>query len=97
MGQYSVISSRTLKNKNGEDKGVLKVLVKKGSTVAETKYRCPECSNEQQLNLEWIRPFVVTCSKCSNKMMMKKLKEEIKKEKKKEKAETEKKLMSFKA
>ncbi len=96
MGQYSIISNRTLKNKNGEDKGVLKVLVKTGSTVADVNYRCPECSNQQQIQMEWVRPLIVTCSKCSTKIKMEKLKDELKKEKKKEKAETEKRLMAFK-
>ncbi|MBI4163809.1 MAG: hypothetical protein HY512_03025 [Candidatus Aenigmarchaeota archaeon] len=97
MGQFSVVSNRTLKNKKGEDAGRLKVLVRTGTTVAETSYKCPECFHEEQLNLEWQRPLVVTCSKCANKIKMEKLKDEIKKEKKKEKAETEKKLMAFKA
>src|SRR3989338_124998 len=97
MGQYSIVSNRVLKNKAGEDKGVLKVLVKTGTTIADVSYRCPECANQEQLQLEWARPLIVTCSKCSNKMKMEKLKDEIKKQKKKEKVETEKKLMAFKA
>ncbi len=97
MGQFSVVSNRTLKNEKGEDAGRLKVLVRTGATVAEVSYKCPECSNEQQINLEWRRPLVVTFFKCSNKMKMEKLKDEIKKQKKKEKIETEKRLMAFKA
>ena len=97
MGEYSVVSNRTLKNAGGEDAGVLRVRVKTGSTIAETSYKCPECANQDNLTLEWARPLVVPCSKCGNKMKMEKLKDEIKKEKKKEKAETEKKLMAFKA
>lgn len=97
MGQFSVISNRTLKNKNGEESGRLKVLVRTGTTIAEIDYKCPECFNEAHLNLEWQRPLIIICSKCGNKMKMEKLKAEIKKAKKKEKAETEKKLMAFKA
>ena len=95
MGQFSVISSRRLKNKAGQETGRLKVLVRTGSTTAETSYKCPECLNEGQINLEWQRPFVVACQKCSGKMKMEKLKKEMKKEKDAEKKQKEAELIKF--
>ena len=85
MGQFRYVTNRSVKDKAGEDKGKIKVLVRQGSDTAEVDYVCPECGNSQHVEQEWKRPFVVKCSKCGFSIKLTKLKDEIKKEKKKEK------------
>ncbi len=85
MGDYSFISNRVLKNKDGQDSGNIAVRVKVGSTVAEGFYICPECKHKGQINQGWGRPFSVKCEACQVLMKLPKLKDEIKKEKQAEK------------
>jgi len=81
MGQYKYVTNRTVKNKGGEDKGKIKVLVPADSDKASVDYVCPECGFSEHEEQPWERPFVVICSKCNTKIKIPKLKEEIKKEK----------------
>jgi hypothetical protein len=43
MGLYKYVTNRTLKNKAGEEKGKIKVLVPNDSDTAQVDYVCPEC------------------------------------------------------
>ena len=98
MGQFRFVCNRSLKNKKGEEAGRMKILVKTGSEIAETDYKCPECLHEEHATPKWERPFEVTCSKCQFKIKLPKLKEEMKKEKDKEKKRKQEELMkNFKA
>ncbi len=83
--QYQYVSNRSMKNQKGEETGRLQVLVKVNSTVADVKYKCPECVHEEQMQQEWKKPFNVKCSKCGNLMRLAKLLAQFKKEKKAEK------------
>ncbi len=85
MGNYRYITNRTLLNKAGEEKGNMAVLVPNDSSTARVKYRCPECSHQEQTEQEWKRPFNVKCSGCGFLMRLPKLKDEVKKEKNREK------------
>lgn len=82
--KYRFVTNRLLKNKNGEEKGRLKAMVKTGSDTAEADYTCPECGHSEHLEVEFVRPFKVRCSKCGFLMRVSKLKDEMKREKKKE-------------
>lgn len=93
MRQFRFVSNRTAKNSKGEETGNIKVLVRTGSETAETKYKCPECLFEEQTELPWVRPFLVTCSKCKFKIKMPKLKEEMKREKDQAKKKKQEELM----
>ena len=83
--QYQYVSNRGLKNQKGEDAGRLQVLVKVNSTMADVKYKCPECLKEAQKQQEWKKPFNVKCDQCGNLMRLAKLLAAFKKEKKAEK------------
>lgn len=85
MRLYKYVTNRTLKNKAGEEKGKIKVLVPADSDTAQVDYICSECGFGEHVEQEWKRPFVVICSKCGTKIGMSKLKDEIKKEKDREK------------
>jgi len=82
MGLYKYVTNRTLKNKAGEEKGKIKVLVPNDSDTAQVEYVCPECGFSEHKEQEWKRPFVVKCGKCGVSMKIPKLKDEIKREKK---------------
>jgi len=97
MGQFRFVSNRSVKNKKGEEAGKMKVLVRTDSNTAETDYKCPECLHEEHVNVEFLRPFSVTCSKCGFKINVPKLKDEMKKEKNLEKKRKEAELMRFKS
>jgi ribosomal protein L37AE/L43A len=86
MGQFRYVTNRTLKNKSGEVKGRIKVLVREGSDTAEVDYACPECGFSEHKEQEWQRPFIVKCSRCGASIKIPRLKDEIKKEKKAAKA-----------
>jgi hypothetical protein len=66
MGQFRYVTNRTLKNKSGEVKGRIKVLVREGSDTAEVDYACPECGFSEHKEQEWQRPFIVKCSRRFN-------------------------------
>lgn len=85
MRQFRYVTNRSLKNKAGEDKGHIKVLVPNDSDTAQVDYVCPECGHGGHLEQVWQRPFIIVCSKCDAKLKIPKLKEEIKKEKQREK------------
>ena len=95
MGQFRFVSNRSIKNKAGEEKGKMKVLVRADSETAETDYKCPECFHEEHINVPWARPFFVICSKCKVKINLPKLKEEMKKEKNAEKKKKQAELMAL--
>ena len=78
MGQYKYMSNRTVANKNGEENGKLRVLVKNDSDMAEVDYVCPECSDSRHLEKPWKRPFNVKCEKCGFLMRLPKLKGKVK-------------------
>lgn len=81
--KYRFMSNRILKNSNQEEKGKMRVLVKRDSDIAETDYECPQCGFKEHVEPEWKRPFSVKCSKCDFIMKLPKLKDEMKREKKK--------------
>lgn len=83
MGMFRYITNRAVKNKSGEDKGKIKIVVRTGSDTAEVDYVCPECLNSEHIEQTWKRPFSVKCSKCNFLLRLAKLKDELKKEKKK--------------
>lgn len=85
MGQYKYVTNRSVKNKSGEEKGKIRILVKTGSDTAEVDYVCPECVNSEHTETPWRRPFSVKCSKCGFLLRIPKLKDEIKRDKKKPK------------
>ena len=85
MGLYKYVTNRRVKNKAGEDKGKIKVLVPADSDTAQVDYVCPECEFSEHKEQEWMRPLIVICSKCSTNIKIPKLKEEMKKEKDREK------------
>jgi len=82
MGQFRYITNRRIKNKAGEEKGKVRVLVKADSDIAEVDYVCPECGYSEHVEPAWKRPFSVRCSKCGFVIKVSKLKDEIKREKK---------------
>lgn len=92
MGQFRFVSNRSVKNSKGQDTGNMRVLVRTGSETAETRYKCPECLFEEEMQAPWERPFLVTCTKCQFKIKLPKLKDEIKKEKNAQKKQKEKEL-----
>lgn len=81
--KFRYITNRPLKNKKDEQTGRIKILVKKDSDIAEVDYICPECQHEEHVKQDWLRPFIVVCSKCNAKMRVPRLKDEIKREKNK--------------
>jgi DNA-directed RNA polymerase subunit RPC12/RpoP len=81
MGLYKYVTNRTLKDKAGEEKGRIKVLVPNDSDTAQVDYVCPECGFSGHKEQEWMRPFVIKCSKCGATIKIPKLKDEIKKDK----------------
>ena len=83
MGNFSYITNRTVQNKAGELKGKIAVLVRKGSSIAEYKYICPECGDAADGQQEFKRPITIRCQKCGFLMKLPKLKDELKKDKKK--------------
>ena len=83
MGNFSYITNRTVQNRAGEMIGKIAVLVRKGSTLAEYKYTCPECGDQRDGSQEFHRPITIRCHKCGYLMKLSKLKDELKKEKKK--------------
>ncbi len=93
MGNFRFVSNRTVRNKEGQETGKMKVLVKTGSELAEVDYKCPECFFEEHATPVWVRPFSFNCTKCGFKMNLPKLKEEMKKEKDKEKKAKQKEIM----
>ena len=82
MGKYRYITNRTVLNKQGEEKGRIRVLVPADSDTAQVDYKCPECGNEEHVEKPWKRPFSVKCSKCGFLIRLPRLKDEIKKSKK---------------
>ena len=78
MSQYKYVSNRTVANKNGEEKGKLRVLVRADSETAEVDYVCPECSDSRHIEKPWQRPFNVKCEKCGFLMKLPKLKGKVK-------------------
>lgn len=82
MGNYRVISNRTMANRAGEQKGRLRIRVPNDSDTVEGDYLCPECGSQGQISQEWRRPFTVKCGKCGFPMRISKLKDDIKREKK---------------
>jgi len=83
--KYRFVSNRILRNKAGEEKGKMRVLIKTGSDTAEVDYSCPECGFSEHRETEWHRPFSVKCGKCEFLMKLPRLKDEIKRDKKKNK------------
>ena len=84
--KFKFVSNRIIKNKNEEETGRMRVIVRTGSETAEVDYECPECSFKEHIETEWKRPFSVRCNKCGFLLRLPKLKDEIKREKKKAKA-----------
>ena len=82
MGNYRYVTNRTLRNKNYEEKGRLRVFVRNESDTIEGDYECPECGFKGKISQIWKRPFVFRCSKCNFLIKIPKMKDEIKREKK---------------
>lgn len=74
MPKFRYITKRVLKNKVGEEKGKILVVVKIDSENAEIDYTCPECQHSSHLVQIWKRPFSVRCGKCGFLMRLPKLK-----------------------
>ena len=74
MGMFRYVTNRTLLSKAGEEKGRIRVMVKKGSDTAEGDYECPECDNKGKINQVFKRPLSVRCEKCGFLMRLPKLK-----------------------
>jgi len=85
MSQYRYVTNRPLKNKAGEEKGKIKILVPRGSDTAQISYVCPECGFSEEKEQEWRRPFVVKCPKCGATIKIPRLRDEMKREKQREK------------
>ena len=85
MGNYRYITNRTLRNKNGEEKGRLKAFVRNESDRVEGEYQCPECGGNGKVDQVWKRPLNVKCSRCGFLIKIPKMKDEIKREKKRAK------------
>ncbi len=80
MGMFKYITNRVLRDKAGEEKGKLRVVVRNESDTAEVDYVCPECGFSEHVETPWERPFSVKCSKCGFLMKPPKMKSEIKRE-----------------
>ncbi len=95
------ITTRELKNNNGEYKGRIRILKKKDELKAMVDYTCPECDNSFKDEKKWEEPFVtgkgvkkkfnIICPECGHEMTVLKLKKQIKKEKKAAKRKSKKK------
>lgn len=81
--KYRFVSNRRTKNKAGEEKGRMRVLVRTGSDTAEVDYTCPECGFSEHVNTDWKRPFSVKCSKCGFLIKLPRLKDQMRRERKK--------------
>jgi len=88
MSIFSYVTNRAVKNKIGEDKGRIKLFVRKGSDMAEGEYTCPECGHKGKINDPWKKPFSKRCDNCSLNIKMPKLLQQFKREKKKAKADS---------
>jgi len=88
MGMFKYLTNRTLRNKAGEEKGKIRIVVKADSDTAEVDYVCPECVHSEHTEKPWERPFSVKCSKCGFVMKLPKMKSEMKKEVKAASAKT---------
>ena len=79
------ITTRELKNKNGQIAGKIRVLKLKENTKATIDFTCPNCRVSDRRESEFKLPFLMECSKCGHPIKLIQLKKEMKKEKKKEK------------
>jgi len=74
MRQFKFITNRTIANKNGEEKGKVRAMVKSDSNRLEGNYVCSECLHEGNINQEFKRPLSVRCESCKFLMKLPKLK-----------------------
>ena len=74
MSIYRYVTNRVLLSNAGEEKGRIRVMVKKESTTAEGDYACPECDSKGKINQVFKRPFSVRCENCTFLMKLPKLK-----------------------
>jgi len=79
------ITTRELKNKNGQVTGKIRVLKLKENPKATIDFTCPNCRFSDRKELEFKLPFSMECSKCGNPLKLVKLKKQIKKEQKEKK------------
>jgi len=75
---------RFVKNKKMVDNGVIRVLVPKSDSRARVEYICPECGHYAFVEVEWKKPFSVSCEKCKHRITVPKMREEFKREQKAE-------------
>lgn len=73
-------TQRTTKNKKGEPKGKIRVLVPKATGTAMVEYTCPECGYDAYAEQAWKRPFSFKCEKCGTKLSVPKMRDEAKRE-----------------
>lgn len=80
------ITTRSLSNSSGEEKGKVKILKMREESDAQVELMCPECGFTEKRREDWTEPFVtgegskkkfvVKCNKCDSVVKILKLKKE---------------------
>jgi transcription elongation factor Elf1 len=74
MGQFRYVTNRILADREGNEKGRIRIMVRTGSDQCEGDYTCPECSSKGRVNQIFKRPLNVRCESCGFLMKLPKLK-----------------------
>ncbi len=71
---FAYLTSRKLKNENGEEKGAVFFWRRKGEEEFNYKLKCPYCEEEQESSVVFNkRPYRVRCSNCGKSILVEKL------------------------
>jgi ribosomal protein S27E len=72
--ELAYITSRKLKNENGEKTGAVFMWRKKGEEEFNYKLKCPYCETEQESSVVFNkRPYRVRCNNCGKSILIEKL------------------------
>lgn len=74
MGHFRYVTNRTLANKQGQEAGKIRVIVKNDSDQLEGDYTCPECTKSGKVHQLFKRPITVRCESCKATMKLPRLK-----------------------
>ncbi|HUV80662.1 MAG TPA: hypothetical protein VMW40_07585 [Candidatus Bathyarchaeia archaeon] len=74
FNELAYITSRKLKNEDGENTGTVVMWRKKGDEEFCYKLTCPYCATEQESSVVFNkRPYRVRCSNCNKSILIEKL------------------------